>query len=85
MLFFLFLRRQFGRPAYLAWIYIGGLLFSITYLGQHYVVDAVVGFAYAAAGYAIVMHILPALRWHLGPHIPVVERRLRPRAELEEA
>jgi membrane-associated phospholipid phosphatase len=59
LLFFLFLRRQFGRRAYLALIYIGLLLFSITYLGQHYAVDAVVGFAYAIAGYALVMRVWP--------------------------
>lgn len=60
LLFFLFLRRQFGGWAYLSLIYIAGLLFSITYLGQHYVVDAVVGFAYALAGYVLVMHAVPA-------------------------
>ena len=59
LLFFLFLRRQFGRWAYLALVYIGLLLFSITYLGQHYAVDAVVGFAYAILGYALVMHAWP--------------------------
>ncbi|GAC1626970.1 MAG: phosphatase PAP2 family protein [Chloroflexota bacterium] len=62
MLFFLFLRKQFGRPAYLAILYIVTLLFSITYLGQHYVVDALVGFAYAIAGYATIVHAVPALR-----------------------
>jgi membrane-associated phospholipid phosphatase len=62
MLFFLFLRRQFGNWGYLALAYIGGLLFSITYLGQHYVIDAVIGFAYAAAGYGLVMHAWPAFR-----------------------
>jgi hypothetical protein len=61
LLFFLFLRRQFGRPAYLALLYIAALLFSITYMGQHYLLDAVIGFAYAAAGYALVMHVVPAL------------------------
>lgn len=59
LLFFLFLRRQFGRWAYLSLVYIALLLFSITYLGQHYAIDAVVGFAYAIAGYVIVMHIWP--------------------------
>lgn len=60
-LFFLFLRRQFGRPAYLALVYIALLLFSITYLGQHYLIDAVVGFAYASLGYVLVMHAIPLL------------------------
>lgn len=68
-LFMLFLRRQFGRIAYLALIYIAGILFAITYLGQHYIIDALVGFAYAGAGYASVVHV-----------VPVVSRRLsRPR------
>jgi membrane-associated phospholipid phosphatase len=61
MLFFLFLRRQFGRAAYLALGYIALILFSITYLGQHYVVDALVGFAYALGAYALVMHGAPSL------------------------
>jgi membrane-associated phospholipid phosphatase len=61
LLFFLFLRRQFGRWSYFALLYIALLLFSITYLGQHYAIDAVVGFAYAAAGYVLVMHLWPWL------------------------
>ena len=59
LLFFLFLRRRFGRWAYFALVYIALLLFSITYLGQHYVIDALVGFAYALAGYSLVMHAWP--------------------------
>jgi membrane-associated phospholipid phosphatase len=62
MLFFLFLRRQFGRWGYIALLYICCLVFSILYLGQHYFIDAVVGFAYGAAGYALVMHVEPWLR-----------------------
>ncbi len=85
LLFFLFLRRQFGSWGYLALIYIALLLFSITYLGQHYVIDAVVGFVYAGMGYASVMHGWPWLRQRM-------KRRERARAyvpsgmrELEEA
>lgn len=88
LLFFLFLRRQFGRIAYLALIYIGLLLFSIVYLGQHYVIDAVIGFAYAGAGYALVMHVVPAIRGRLaarsGKSRPAIARR-RELADLEEA
>jgi hypothetical protein len=62
LLFFLFLQRQFGKWANLSLIYIAGLLFSITYMGQHYVVDAIIGFAYAGLGYAIVMQFVPFLR-----------------------
>lgn len=86
MLFFLFLRRQFGKPAYLALLYIGALLFSITYLGQHYVIDAVVGFAYAISGYALVMHVFPAVARHLPRTTPESSLGVLPaRSELEEA
>lgn len=61
LLFFLFLRRQFGRIAYLSLIYIALVLFAITYLGQHYMIDAVVGFAYAVVGYLLAVHAAPAL------------------------
>jgi hypothetical protein len=87
LLFFLFLRRQFGNIAYLALVYIAALLFSITYMGQHYVIDAVVGFAYAAVGYALVMHGAPALVRYWRSHraaLPVPAHPL-PLAELEEA
>jgi membrane-associated phospholipid phosphatase len=84
MLFFLFLRRKFGRPAYLCLIYILLLLFSITYLGQHYVTDAVVGFAYAVAGYLVVMHVAPAMsRWFERQPIGLVPAPVR--ADIEEA
>jgi hypothetical protein len=64
VVFFLFLRRQFGRWAYLSLLYIAGILFSITYMGQHYVIDAIVGAVYASAGYVVVMHAAPAaLAW----------------------
>jgi PAP2 superfamily len=60
MLFFLFLRRQFGAPAYLALLYLGSVIFSILYLGMHYFIDAVIGFIYAGASYVLVMHVVPA-------------------------
>ncbi|HZU13138.1 MAG TPA: phosphatase PAP2 family protein [Chloroflexota bacterium] len=62
MLFFLFLRRQFGRTGYIALVYIALITFAIVYLGQHYVVDALVGFAYAGLGYLLVTRLYPALR-----------------------
>jgi PAP2 superfamily len=85
MLFFLFLRRQFGKWGYLALIYIVGLLFSITYLGQHYIIDAIVGFSYAGVGYALVMHAWPAVRRRL--HEPATRTAARPlpRPGIEEA
>lgn len=61
MLFFLFLRRQFGKPAYLLLIYLAALTFSIMYLGQHYFVDAVAGYLYAAGAYACAVYLLPRL------------------------
>ena len=87
LLFFLFLRKQFGRIAYLAFIYIAALLFSITYMGQHYLIDAVIGFAYALAGYSLVMHGAPACRrWWIARRARVaVPAPLRAMAELEEA
>lgn len=67
MLFYLFLRRQFGRLADICLVYLGLLVFSIMYLGQHYFIDAVVGFAYAGAGYLLVVHLAPAiLTWLRG-------------------
>jgi len=86
MLWLLFLRLQFGRWAYLGLFYIAGLLFSITYLGQHYMIDAIVGFAYAGIGYALVMHVFPALlRWRNEPRQRTPAARPVSRAELEEA
>jgi PAP2 superfamily len=85
LLFFLFLRRQFGRWSYLALAYIVLLLFSITYLGQHYAIDAVIGFAYAIAGYALVMHVWPWLAGMRRPEAPAVSYATAGRRELEEA
>jgi hypothetical protein len=87
LLFFLFLRRQFGKIAYLSLIYIAALLFSITYMGQHYVIDAVIGFAYALAGYGLVVHLVPALwrRWPARSKPVAVPHRMLPLPELEEA
>jgi len=62
MLCFLFLRKQFGRLGYLMLLYVAGITFSIVYLGQHYVIDALVGFAYAEAGYLLVMVAAPYLQ-----------------------
>ncbi len=83
MLFFLFLRRQFGRVAYVALAYIALLVFSIMYLGQHYFIDALVGFAYAAAGYALVMHVAPAIVSRLRPRetVPASGYMTRPVAD----
>lgn len=83
MLFFLFLRRQFGRAGYLALVYIGLILFAILYLGQHYVADALVGFVYAAIGYLLVTRVYPAVRARINSRFPA-ERGADP-ATLETA
>ena len=38
-------------PVYgaLGWIYVGGAIFSVVYLGEHYVIDAIVGLVIAGA------------------------------------
>jgi putative flippase GtrA/membrane-associated phospholipid phosphatase len=69
LLAFLFFRKQFGRIAYLFIIYNALVLFSIVYLGQHYVMDAVAGWAYAVLGYVFVLHALPRIQ-------PIVRRWL---------
>jgi len=73
MLFFLFLRKQFGAWGYLVLIYLAAIVFSIVYLGQHYVIDALIGFVYAWVGYGIVMHAAPAFRsWLARSGVPAV-------------
>jgi membrane-associated phospholipid phosphatase len=67
-LFFLFLRHEFGRPAYLALLYVAGIVFAILYLGQHYLIDAVVGFLYVGVAYTLVMCGWPA--WARGTRAP---------------
>jgi membrane-associated phospholipid phosphatase len=57
----LFLRKQFGRVAYWGLLYIVGITFSIVYLGQHYFIDALAGYAYAIAGYVLVMQVFPRI------------------------
>jgi membrane-associated phospholipid phosphatase len=70
MLFFLFLRKQFGRPADILLVYVAGLVFSVMYLGQHYFIDVFVGFCYAGLGYAFALYALPViLRWFSGTRI----------------
>lgn len=86
MLFYLFLRRQFGRVGHLALIYLALVLFSITYLGQHYVIDAFVGMAYAVVGYALIMHGLPRLLARLqAARRPAATLAFAGRPEIEES
>jgi membrane-associated phospholipid phosphatase len=85
LLFFLFLRRQFGRIAYLALVYVALLVFSILYLGQHYFTDALIGFAYAIAAYTLTMKVWPFVASWSRRHTPVLHPAGAVRPELEEA
>jgi hypothetical protein len=53
---FLFARRAFGRIGWLVFGYFLIVVFAIVYLGDHYVVDALAGVAYASAAYVAVVH-----------------------------
>ncbi len=53
---FLFARRGFGRIGWAVFAYFLLVVFSIVYLGDHYVTDAIAGVGYAVASYALVTH-----------------------------
>jgi PAP2 superfamily len=53
---FLFARRVFGRAGWLVLAYAACVWFAIVYLGEHYVVDAIAGVAYATVAYWVVIH-----------------------------
>lgn len=61
-LMFLVLRRAFGRLAYLALGYTLVVAFSVVYTGDHWVLDAIAGAAFAYAAYYVVVHTPAALR-----------------------
>lgn len=65
VLTFLFLRRAFGRPGWLALGYAGLVAFSVVYTGDHWVIDVLAGAAYAYVAYYAVVHAPAHLR--LGP------------------
>jgi hypothetical protein len=52
---FLFARRTFGRIGWLMLVYTACIVFAIVYLGEHYVVDAIAGIAYAYVAYRLVL------------------------------
>lgn len=62
---FLFLRRRWPRLAWAMLAYCGVVWFAITYLGHHYVIDAVGGMVYAAAAYWLVTSgaFRPVVEW----------------------
>lgn len=56
VLAFLFLRRAFGRVGWLALGYAGLVTVSVVYTGDHWIIDALAGAAYAYVAYYAVVH-----------------------------
>jgi hypothetical protein len=56
VLTFLFLRRAFGRVGWLALGYAAIVTFSVIYTGDHWIIDAIAGAAYAYVAYYAVVH-----------------------------
>lgn len=56
VLAFLFLRHAFGRVGWLALLYAGLVTFSVVYTGDHWIIDALAGAAYAYVAYYAVVH-----------------------------
>lgn len=77
-LVFLFFRRQFGRIGYVMVGYIFLVLFSVVYMGQHYVIDGIVGAVYASTVYAAVMVVYPKLKAHFQRDSDTIESDRRP-------
>jgi membrane-associated phospholipid phosphatase len=59
---FLALRRAFGRIGWLALAYTAVVAFSVVYTGDHWVIDAVAGMAYAYVAWFAVVHAPARLR-----------------------
>jgi membrane-associated phospholipid phosphatase len=71
---FLALRRAFGRIGWLALAYTAVVAFSVIYTGDHWVIDAVAGMAYAYVAWYAVVHAPARLRtWR--PAIALRPRR----------
>jgi hypothetical protein len=74
VLTFLALRRAFGRVAWLALAYAGIVTFSVIYTGDHWVIDAIAGAAYATIAYYLVVHAPARFRsvraWRAGQPDP---------------
>jgi hypothetical protein len=56
VLTFLFLRRAFGRIGWIALGYAGLVTFSVLYTGDHWIIDAFAGAAYAYIAYYVIVH-----------------------------
>lgn len=67
-LVFLFFRRQFGKLGYLMVPYTLLVLFSVVYMGQHYVIDGIVGALYAVVVYIAVMKLFPRVSAYFAAH-----------------
>ncbi len=59
---FLVARHYFGRAGWLMLLYSAVVWFSIVYLGEHYVVDAMAGVLYASLAYWLVLHARTVIR-----------------------
>jgi membrane-associated phospholipid phosphatase len=59
---FLVLRRAFGAVGWLAFGYTALVAFSVVYIGDHWVIDAIAGAAYAYVAYYAVVHAPARLR-----------------------
>ena len=62
---YLFLRRRWPRLAWAMLLYCGIVWFAITYLGHHYIVDALGGVLYAVIAYWVVTSaaLRPSIDW----------------------
>ncbi|MDA8201565.1 MAG: phosphatase PAP2 family protein [Chloroflexi bacterium] len=59
---FLVARHYFGRAGWLMLLYSAAVWFSIVYLGEHHVVDAMAGVLYASLAYWLVLHARTVIR-----------------------
>lgn len=61
---FLFMRRAFGRIAWLGFLYTLVVVFSVVYTGDHWVHDCIAGMAYAFIAYYAIAHTPePVRQW----------------------
>jgi hypothetical protein len=79
---FLYARQVWHRAGWLLLVYSAGVWVSVVYLGEHYVMDVVVGVAYAALAYAIVRL---AIAWRARRVSRPVVGELVPEAEVPGA
>jgi hypothetical protein len=65
-LIFLFVMKKYQRLAPLTFAYVIGVWFSVVYLGEHYVVDVIIGVFYATVSFAIVTKFYSRNNYLLG-------------------